>query len=443
MAGASVSDSLTSAAPATRPPVTSLGIFCHRRHAPVLQRRNRSIPGLSAEYATVHTSAVRTPIILLLLCVGCRPDGEPVAGEPGAPLPDMSTQELALFNAGRALFEKMYTPAEGLGPFFNENLCNGCHSEPATGGTTAFEIVTKATRFSPPAACDALDAVGGSNVRAQTIDALRALGVERQPMPSGATHTGHFAPPPLFGLGLVELVPDADIERRADPDDADGDGISGRASRVADGRLGRFGRKADVASIREFVTSALKLEMGLTTSEHPGDDTFDARLAGLDTVPDPEVDDASVEMLAAFVRYLVPPARVVPRSAAHRDSIAIGERLFHSLGCASCHTPQLRAGPSPSAALNRRVIGLYSDQLLHDMGPRLANTCTRSAAPTELRTTPLMGLRYRERFLYDGRTSDLRDAILQHGGEAQRARDAFERSGFVRQEYLIQFLRSL
>jgi CxxC motif-containing protein (DUF1111 family) len=121
----------------------------------------------------------------------------------------------------------------------------------------------------------------------------------------------------------------------------------------------------------------------------------------------------------------------------------VGKRLFHQVGCTSCHTPAMRTGPSDVAALSHKTVHLYSDLLLHDMGPDLANVCAYDAAPSELRTSMLMGLQHRRFYMHDGRAIDLRDAILAHRGEAQAARDAFARLPWLRQEYLVIFLRSL
>lgn len=376
--------------------------------------------------------------------VSCARDSVSATAEPGLPLPGLSEQHLAEFRAGRGLFEKVFSPEEGLGPFFNENQCSACHTVPASGGTTGFERIVKATRFDEAAGCDLLTDEGGENVRTRATPRLQAHGIERQQFPSRATEVGRFVAPFLFGLGLIEAIPERSILSRADPDDADADGISGRAGTTPEGRVARFGRKADVATVEDFVESALRLEMGLTTRDLPNDDALPPSVAAdVDTAPDPEVPQSAVRLLAAFVRFLGAPAPGQPRSAAHRDTIAQGRSLFLALQCSSCHTPSMRTGRHSTPALDRRTVALFSDLLLHDMGPRLASTCGPTATPTEIRTGMLMGLRHRDRFLHDGRTSDLRDAILAHGGEAQRSRDAFDRLPWGRQEILLKFLRSL
>ena len=376
--------------------------------------------------------------------LACTPDANVVSGEPGTPLPGLSSSDSVRFFAGKTLFNKVFTPDEGLGPAFNENQCSACHTVPAVGGTTGFERVLKVSRYDGPGACDLLSGAGGENIRTNATPRLRAHGVTAEVIPASATDTGRFLPPFLFGLGLVESIPEETILAAADPDDRDGDGISGRAARAPNGRLTRFGRKADFANIEEFTRGALRLEMGLTTRSNERDLINGVAVpAGVDPRPEPEVDAATIGLLADFVRFLAPPAAAPPRTTAHADTLARGGRLFDQMGCASCHTPAMRTGRSRIPALSQKTVNLYSDLLLHDMGPKLANVCAHDAAPEELRTTMLMGLGHRSFFLHDGRAMDLREAVLAHGGEAQTARDAFARLTWLMQEYLVIFLKSL
>jgi CxxC motif-containing protein (DUF1111 family) len=381
--------------------------------------------------------------LLIVLIAACQPD-TPVSGEPGAPLPGLTEAETSRFNAGLMMFNKIFTEEEGLGPAFNENQCSACHTDPAAGGTTGFERITKATRHTGPGACDLLHDEGGVNVRSKTTPLLRARGVERETIPPGATEIARFLPPFLFGLGLIEAIPDEVIVAGADPDDKDGDGISGRAARGPDGRLTRFGRKADEATIDDFTRSALFHEMGLT-SRHSDRDLVNGALAppGTDPAVEPEVDAVIVDLLTDFTRFLAPTMTIAPRSKAQADTLEAGRRLFTRSGCAACHTPTMRTGPSDVAAISNKTVQLYSDLLLHDMGPKLANACGFDASPEELRTTPLMGLHHRQFYMHDGRAFDLRDAILEHAGEAQAARDAFARLPWIHQEYIVIFLKSL
>jgi CxxC motif-containing protein (DUF1111 family) len=211
-----------------------------------------------------------------------------------------------------------------------------------------------------------------------------------------------------------------------------------------DGRFTRFGRKADVVTIEEFTRSALRLEMGLTTRANERDQVNGTPVpSGTDPLAEPEVDDRTVELLTDFTRFLAPPAPAPALTKEKADSLATGSRLFHQLGCASCHTPAMHTGSTDVPAVSNKTVHLYSDLLLHDMGPELANVCAYDAEPRELRTTMLMGLQHRSFYLHDGRATDLRDAILAHGGEAQAARNAFARLHWLRQQYVVIFLRSL
>jgi CxxC motif-containing protein (DUF1111 family) len=377
-----------------------------------------------------------------LLCAACGTEPAPSAAA-GEPLPGLRPAELASFRAGLAQFNRVFRPEDGLGPLFNENQCSACHTDPAPGGSGG-ETVLRATRFVPPESCDLLVSGGGENIREQATPAARAVGITEETVPAEATARGKFTAPFLFGLGLVEGIPEEAILRHADPEDADGDGISGRAGRTPEGRLARFGRKADTGTLEEFTVGALTLEMGLTSPALPVESGFNggALPPGTDPTPDPEVDAVLVAQLVDFVRFLAPPAPA-SRGAAHRDSVDQGRWLFTSLGCDACHVPTMTTGPSDVAPLDRKRVALYSDLLLHDMGPDLADICGVGAAPAEVRTELLMGLRHRDSYMHDGRTHDLAEAILRHGGEAQAARDAFAALHDLTKLYLLVFLKSL
>lgn len=383
-------------------------------------------------------------LALALFTVACggAPDA-PVGAEPGAPLPGLNSEELGRFAAGQALFDKVFTPSEGLGPLFNENQCSACHTDPASGGTGEQRVI-KATRFVAPATCDYLTGLRGQNVRQQATAPLKARGVNRETVPPEATGVGRFMPPFLFGLGLVEAIPASEILSRADPDDRDGDGISGRPGRTSTGALGRFGRKGESATILQFVSTALRQEMGLTNPLGPAEMGLNGGPlpAGSDPVPDPEVDSTVMQRLADYVRFLSP----LPRpglTAAARDSALAGQAIFQRIGCTSCHVPSMTTGHSAVRALDHKRVYLYSDLLLHDMGPGLADVCGVGASPSELRTAPLAGLSDRKQFLHDGRALGLRDAILQHGGEAARAQAAFRQLNPLEQHLLLRFLDTL
>lgn len=383
--------------------------------------------------------------VALCAAVACTVGDDVTVHRPaGTPLPGLDDAQFAAFNAGLALFNKVYLPEEGLGPLFNENQCSACHTDPAPGGTTGFEFVTRATRFAD-GVCDPLSDEGGENIRTQATPLLRAQGIERESIPPSATGVGRFTTPFLFGLGLVEGIPEDAILAREDPEDADGDGISGRAGRTPDGRLARFGRKAEQPTLREFVDTALRFEMGITTPLKTEEETVNGAPMppGTDPAPDPEAGEDVLEALTTFVRFLAPVSPVPGQSPAQQDTLDAGRQLFDEIGCPACHTPSMRTGPSDVPALDRKTVALYSDLLLHDMGPGLADVCGPTATPAELRTEMLMGLQHRTIFLHDGRALDLREAVLEHGGEAQTARDAFAALSWLRQEYVVRFLQSL
>ena len=375
-------------------------------------------------------------------CADAEPEPLPALGES---LAGLSTGERGRFLVGRALFERLATADEGLGPLYNGERCSDCHDQPVTGGSGVQRVrVLKATRFED-GRCDLLRAVGGDNIQRRATDLLEAHGMGPEEVPEAATATALMTGPSLLGLGLLEAVPEAVLEEWADPDDRDGDGISGRLPRLADGRAARFGRKGDAATVEAFVDTALRFELGFTTHLHPGEEPRNGTPVPpeADPMPDPEIDAPTLGQITDFVRFLAPPAPEQQLPAAAGDTVAQGEALFAQIGCTSCHRPELRTGESPTAALSQRTLRPYSDMLLHDLGEELADVCGADAAPGELRTAPLWGLRHRARLLHDGRAADIDGAVAAHGGEAVAARDAFQSLPEGARLAVIRFLRSL
>jgi CxxC motif-containing protein (DUF1111 family) len=301
------------------------------------------------------------------------------------------------------------------------------------------------TRWDPATGCDPLTSEGGAVRQEGATPLARAAGILHEAVPERATERVTEVAPLLFGLGLVEAILEATIESRADPDDADGDGISGRVNRLADGRLGRLSRKADVATVLDLVEAAFITELGLTSPRHPVEEGLNGTPLPpeVDPAADPELDEETLQAVADFIRFLAPPAPESPASSEARDSIAEGARLFHGLGCASCHVPTLETGANLVPALDRKAIHLYSDLLLHDLGPNVRSACSGDVSPTEVRTARLMGLRLREPYAVSWVTPSLEQRILDHGGEARRAREAFERLGAEGRALVMRFLRSI
>ncbi len=387
------------------------------------------------------------PWFLILVLGGCaEPKSNPsaISGTPGDPLPGLSPNERVRFQEGEALFNRVFTPEEGMGPLFNENQCSACHTDPAPGGT-GDQFVTKATRYSASTGCDLLVAFGGENVRTRATSVLQAHGIEEEEVPAQATEVARFVVPFLFGLGLAEGIPEETLRALEDPEDLDGDGISGRVALTSDGRVGRFGRKGDFASIADFNAGAFLLEMGLTSSVHPGPERLNGGdlPEGTDPVADPEIRDETLELVADFVRFLAPLARRLPSDAQAMEQVERGEILFGDVGCASCHIPAIETGVGEVRALSEKTVAFYSDFLLHDLGPEVAGVCGPDASPTEFRTGILMGLGHRSLFLHSGEATSIEEAILRHGGEAQGVREAFRRLSEIDRYYLIRFLESL
>jgi CxxC motif-containing protein (DUF1111 family) len=381
---------------------------------------------------------------VLALVAACENTVPPESvGDFGTPLPGLDSARLAVFEQGRALFDTDFTPEEGLGPLFNQRRCSSCHDLPTLGGEGE-EPITKATRYDGPEKCDLLIEFGGDNVQQSATPLLQALGVSFEEIPDTANAIAAIRPPSLYGVGLIEAIREADIRAAEDPDDRDGDGISGKAGLTRDGRMGRFGKKAEFANLPDFVDGAIRFELGITTPAHPFEETINGRPVPPESDPadDPEIDARRLGMLTDYVRYLAAPARAVMESAV-ADTVERGERVFEAIGCPACHTPAFTTGSSPVEALSGRTVRLYSDLLLHDMGEDLATACGLNASPSEWRTAPLMGLRSRINYLHDGRAGSYDHALRLHGGEAARARAGYFQLSEADRTALFRFLASL
>jgi len=376
-------------------------------------------------------------VALVMTGVACKPP------KPGDPLGGLSAAERARFDSGRAIFDSTFTPATGLGPLFNASGCGECHEEPVTGGV-GDEVERHAAVFHPERigfVCDQLADKGGPVFQDSVTPALRAaLGIDSEPLPAGVTTVAARTTPDILGFGLLDAVPDSVILSYADPDDTNRDGISGRPNRFLDGRLGRFGRKAFVPTLREFNAGAFPTEVGITDPAAPDENTVTGSPlpAGTDPVPEPELNARGLELTDAFVQLLAPPAPLKQSKEAQH-----GRDVFTRIGCPSCHIPTLRTGDNPIAALSHKDVAAYSDLLLHDMGQELADICFGLATPSEFRTEPLMGLRFSTHFLHDGRATTPEQAIDFHGGEASRSRDLFRALPAGDRAAVVAFLKTL
>jgi CxxC motif-containing protein (DUF1111 family) len=242
----------------------------------------------------------------------------------------------------------------------------------------------------------------------------------------------HRQTPHNFGIGLIDAISEATIIANADPDDVNGDGISGRAHILpGDGRVGRFGWKAQVPSIGEFVRDAMAAEIGLTLPAQTG---LSFGITGdADNVPDPELSLEDAEDLAFFMGMLAPPPRQTGGDAAQ---IAEGAGLFTSVGCARCHIPSLPSALGDAA--------LFSDLLLHEILPAgTPGVEDGLAGQREFRTAPLWGLSQTAPYFHTGEADTIDQAVRLHDGEAAGVRAAYEGLSEFERAALLAFLGSL
>ena len=431
------------------------------------------------------------------------PPGPSAARDPGVrggtagagdPLAGLTTPELAIFKAGKDDFEDVENVADGLGPMMNLDSCAGCHAQPALGGTspTVNPQVAFATKMNATNTVPSFITSNGPVREVRFVknpngtpdggvhDLFTIAG--RSDAPGCALAQQDFAtesargniifriPTPTFGAGLIEQIPDNEIlaNYTSNPTTKAALGIRGRPNIILpfhaisgqpnkngnDGTLGRFGWKAQNKSLLVFSGEAYNVEMGITNEafQTERDETATCQFT---TVPNSvtKVDSttlldglSSIEKFAFFMRFLAPPMPS-PDTPGGAESIARGRSLFDRIGCALCHTPTLQTGNSTVTALRNQPVHLYSDLLLHDMGVGLADGIVQGqAGPREFRTAPLWGLGQRIFFLHDGRTADLRVAILAHqskGSEANAVIRNFNQLLDSQKQDVLNFLRSL
>jgi CxxC motif-containing protein (DUF1111 family) len=415
------------------------------------------------------------------------------------PIAGLSAEAEARFLHGAALFRQRWAAAAeiaagegdpafaGLGPVFNARACAACHPRAGRGRPplqAGEQLSSLLIRLSIPG--DAAHGAPrphpayGEQLQNRAIDGVAPEGrlfVEysaengsygdgtayqlRRPvyvfyrmaflrLGAATMHSPRLAPA-LPGVGLIGAIPEAAILARADPEDADGDGISGRGNFVwdpqsASRRLGRFGWKANQAGLRQQTAAAAFADMGLTNALHPEPVCLPVqRACRAAEAGGVELGGDRLAALTDYLTYLAPPERRQGGEAAER-----GASLFHAIGCAACHAPEFRTGDDAEPALAGRDIRPYSDFLLHDMGDGLADSRPEFAADGgEWRTPPLWGLGSLEAvngyefLLHDGRARGPAEAILWHGGEAAAAREKFRTLTAPERADLLAYLRSL
>lgn len=413
------------------------------------------------------------------------------------PAANLSSERRADFFTGNSFFNQAWVTApastdgrDGLGPTFNARSCSACHFKDGRGEPGEGPVPSDALlfRLSIPGTPVPELGIVPEPVYGDQLGHFSLLGVPAE----GRIHVTYeeqtfayadgepytllvphyevaslaFGPmhpdvqispriaPTMLGLGLLEAISDATLESLADPDDADGDGVSGRLNRVwsvESGALrhGRFGWKAEQPSVRQQAAGALLGDLGLTTTLFP-DENCPPEQVACSEAPNggtPEVKDETLARMTFYSRTLALP----PRREADAPEILAGKHLFKVAGCDLCHTPMHVTGTLEGMPeLSNQRIWPYTDLLLHDLGPGLADgRPIFDASGSEWRTPPLWGLGLvpmvngHQRLLHDGRARGFAEAILWHGGEAESARETFRHMTRAERTRLIAFLESL
>lgn len=425
---------------------------------------------------------------------------------------NLTFAEEETFKLGNALFQKLWVSSpsstqasDGLGPLYNARSCQTCHikdgrghpPEGAADATSMFLRLARPARTQEEEAALAAfremslpDPVYGRQLQDLAVPGLKAegrmvIGYTEEPVTLAGGETVMLRRPsysvadlaygaldpatvlsprvtqPMLGLGLVQAIHETDILALADPDDANGDGISGKAAIAIDpatgGKmLGRFGWKAQSATVRQQSADAFAFDIGISTPEVPLNqgDCMPAQTACLERpdgvqkrLGDAEAPPPVMDLVTFYAENLAVPAR---RKASFPETLA-GKRIFYETGCVSCHQPKfVTRRDAGNKAHAFQLIWPYSDFLLHDMGEGLADgQAVGVATGQEWRTPPLWGIGLTKTvnghtfFLHDGRARNLTEAILWHGGEGQAARDGFAALEKQDRDALLTFLESL
>ena len=364
----------------------------------------------------------------------------------GAPIGGLGAADLARFSAGQAVFEEVEGVADGLGPVFNEASCAKCHGAP-TGGTTG-RLETRFGRTTG-GVFDPLASLGGSLIQDHGIGAVHTANgdftFDGEVVPSQANVTALRITTPLFGLGLVDAVPDAELLEIARLEAALSPRTRGTPSMTTEiktgaTRVGRFGWKAQNPTLFQFSGDAYLNEMGITNPEFPNENCPQGNCAALAWNPAPTLNDDGTDVAAFtdFMTLLSPPPRgtITPQ-------VIQGSVVFIAIGCAGCHTPTLVTGSNAVAALSQKAFHPYSDFPLHDMGSLGDGIAQGAATTTQMRTAPLWGLSSRSLLLHDGRASSIEAAVLAHDGQGKTARDRFASLNSAARAAVLAFLNSL
>ncbi|MGH8592854.1 MAG: di-heme oxidoredictase family protein [Gammaproteobacteria bacterium] len=381
-----------------------------------------------------------TTILFLVLVVIIGSHSAPSRGTAlhldfGDPIEGIDADIIDLFEQGRESFRQVVDIGGGLGPGFNARSCAECHSSPALGGSSTVTEIRFAGHKELP---------GGSSLQRFSINPEACQEI----VPIEATAVARRLTTPIFGAGLIASIPDGDIEEEEERQTQSKDAINGRAAHIIDvatgqKRVGRFGWKAQQATLLSFGAEAFLNEMGVTNPLFPketapnGDNHALRACDQIDDLESPEDDGEGIGNVNIFMRLLAPPPRGTVTTQVKR-----GEDVFRAIGCAVCHRPEYRTGPSEFTALRHKKVRLFSDLLLHNVGTG-DGIRQADARAFELRTPPLWGLRVRQLFMHDGATFTLAGAINRHAGEARRVTQRFQSLSSAEIADLLAFLKSL
>jgi len=331
---------------------------------------------------------------------------------------------------GEDVFSHEMATTEAVGPLFNEQSCSGCHNTPGAGGmgSDAQTFVTRVARIQHDV-FDPLTGHGGPIARMHSIVELGSACGMPTGVPPQANATSVRSAMTLRGSALIDDILASHILAAAADPSVPAE-MRGHVNFLPDGRVGRFGWKAQTATLVEFMGEAFRDEIGVT-NPMAAHDLVDGCGA---SIRKPEMDAAPLTALVAFLNTIDPPAPVAACLA------STGATVFASAGCANCHKPSYTV-PGSNSVLTAR---LYSDLLLHDMGPGLADGFQQgSASGAEFRTAPLWRVSDRVHFLHDGRATSIVDAILLHGGQASVAVAAFNALTPAERQALLAFLNCI
>lgn len=415
------------------------------------------------------------------------------------PLANIESRTLRHHSIGNSFFNQNWIEApasassrDGLGPLFNARSCSSCHPHDGKGSPLIKGVnkLGMVTRLSIPGATETGEPLGDPRYGTQLADfALPSLEPEarvrlkyhevpvvfeggqgfvlRQPelvitkLSMGPLHEmtafSNRLAPAVHGMGLINELSEETLLSFADPNDLDGDGISGRPNLVWDRasqkkRVGRFGWKASQPTLKQQIADAFVNDIGITSFLFPDEAFGSMQVESLGAEKmanggNPEVPDRILDRVATYLATIAPPAR----RGLDKPSVVAGRKIFHRIQCAACHLPEMTTRPDASLPeLAGQTIRPFSDFLLHDMGPGLADGRRDfEASGSEWRTPPLWGIGLQHvvsrhsYFLHDGRARNVIEAILWHGGEAEKSRDDFVKLPQKEKEELFEFLMSL